>query len=493
MRRLALAAAAFVFVFAPAAARAEEPKLLRLPLEAKDVPAPHVEWYGLYEQGEGGKKIGWVHSAFEKAAAGDAWVVELTARIRSVGMGQKTEMEVLQRQEFDAAPPFAFRGGESRIVTSGLVLKHVRVGRGKEGLVAKLIAGGDERELPVPAPDYTLADGVGLERWIRQGRKVGDAATFAQFELDELRMDTLAATVVARKEGVAEGVPTTWYEVSQVTGLQGIRFLARMDSKGLPLSFVVGPYEARLEPEATAKKIEFGKDLFVEGATKIDKPIGEATKVTKLVVAVDGEGGAALVDGARQGVKVDPASKAVTLSLGAPYGTAPAATPSEVAEALEETVRYPIKDPRVVALAKEAVGDAQTPRERVARLVHFVDKYVENAIRLEEVSVIEVIASKKGDCSEHALLFATLARAAGVPARQVSGLMYMGDSLKAFGGHAWDEVALDGTWVPVDATWDELEPDATHVTLARGERMGDFLATMGKLSFRLLEVEPKPN
>jgi transglutaminase-like putative cysteine protease len=124
--------------------------------------------------------------------------------------------------------------------------------------------------------------------------------------------------------------------------------------------------------------------------------------------------------------------------------------------------------------------------------VHFVSKYVEDKVAPSNPSVSEIITSKKGDCSEHALLFVTLARAAGIPARQVGGLMYMGDDVKAFGGHAWDEVALDGQWVPVDPTWDETTADATHITLERDDKGMGFLATLGRLRVQLKEVAPAP-
>jgi transglutaminase-like putative cysteine protease len=65
---------------------------------------------------------------------------------------------------------------------------------------------------------------------------------------------------------------------------------------------------------------------------------------------------------------------------------------------------------------------------------------------------MDVIQSKKGDCTAYALLFTTLARAAGIPAREAGGWLYMGDEYQAFGFHAWNEVILDGHWVPVDAS-----------------------------------------
>jgi transglutaminase-like putative cysteine protease len=144
-------------------------------------------------------------------------------------------------------------------------------------------------------------------------------------------------------------------------------------------------------------------------------------------------------------------------------------------------------------LAAKAVGDAKTPREKVERLVPFVKEYVKDELRPEAVSVLEIISSKRGDCSEHTMLFVTLARAAGVPARGVSGLMYMGDDALAFATHAWAEVVLDGKWVPVDPTWGQTEVDATQVTLEReGKGKKDMISSLGRLNFRVKELESKP-
>ena len=65
------------------------------------------------------------------------------------------------------------------------------------------------------------------------------------------------------------------------------------------------------------------------------------------------------------------------------------------------------------------------------------------------------------------MLFATMARAAGIPAREVSGFIYMGDETKAFGAHAWNEIVLDGNWVPVAATWDEFEINPPHIQIKK--------------------------
>jgi len=85
------------------------------------------------------------------------------------------------------------------------------------------------------------------------------------------------------------------------------------------------------------------------------------------------------------------------------------------------------------------------------------------------------------------------ARAAGIPAREVSGLLYVGDDQKAFGGHAWNEVVLGGVWVPVDASLRQTEVDATHVSFGTDFKAAkNLLTTLGKLSFKVVEVKAGP-
>ncbi len=71
---------------------------------------------------------------------------------------------------------------------------------------------------------------------------------------------------------------------------------------------------------------------------------------------------------------------------------------------------------------------------------------------METLTGPEVLACRKGKCSEFAILFASLARAAGIPTRIV-----LGDRLipGQWGGHMWNEVYV-GRWIPVDAGVNEV-------------------------------------
>jgi transglutaminase-like putative cysteine protease len=93
----------------------------------------------------------------------------------------------------------------------------------------------------------------------------------------------------------------------------------------------------------------------------------------------------------------------------------------------------------------------------------------------------------EGDCNEHAVLFAALARATGVPARVVAGTVYVDGS---FLYHAWNEVWLGNGWVSLDTTMDQMPADASHVKLLEGgpEEHAALLPLLGKLSVDVIAV-----
>jgi len=60
----------------------------------------------------------------------------------------------------------------------------------------------------------------------------------------------------------------------------------------------------------------------------------------------------------------------------------------------------------------------------------------------------EIFQNRRGTCVGYATLLAAMARAAGIPSRVVMGYVY---ALGMFGGHAWTEILIGDTWIPMDA------------------------------------------
>jgi transglutaminase-like putative cysteine protease len=80
----------------------------------------------------------------------------------------------------------------------------------------------------------------------------------------------------------------------------------------------------------------------------------------------------------------------------------------------------------------------------------------------------DALEGGSGVCQDHAQIFASAARAAGLPARYVSGYLKMDDRVEQDASHAWAEVYLDGLgWVGFDVS-NSLCPDERYVRLATG-------------------------
>ena len=123
-------------------------------------------------------------------------------------------------------------------------------------------------------------------------------------------------------------------------------------------------------------------------------------------------------------------------------------------------------DATVKALAAEAAGNETRPVEVACRLEKFVHERIKSKNFSQALATAaEVAKSLEGDCTEHAVLLAAMARARGLPARVAIGLVYM-EGQQAFGYHMWNEIYVDKHWVPFDATLGQGGIGAAHLKLA---------------------------
>ncbi|MFZ4577745.1 MAG: transglutaminase-like domain-containing protein [Myxococcota bacterium] len=130
---------------------------------------------------------------------------------------------------------------------------------------------------------------------------------------------------------------------------------------------------------------------------------------------------------------------------------------------LAETDYYQLRDPRIRELAAEILArGGQGRRELTERVLQAVvdrltfDYAMASGNACQPIRSSEILARSSGVCQHFAGLFVTLARAVGVPARQINGLRLGTQGAGGAGWHAWVEVSLD------DRTWLPLEPQ--HAT-----------------------------
>jgi len=117
---------------------------------------------------------------------------------------------------------------------------------------------------------------------------------------------------------------------------------------------------------------------------------------------------------------------------------------------LEPTFVIDFDEP-VFAELQTAMKDQKVGAEREA-LIAFVDRFIDKKSPRGWDLASTVARRREGDCTEHAVLTAALARLQGQPARVVVGLALIsqGTDHQAF-GHAWTEMLEGGKWVVADA------------------------------------------
>jgi Transglutaminase-like superfamily len=140
----------------------------------------------------------------------------------------------------------------------------------------------------------------------------------------------------------------------------------------------------------------------------------------------------------------------------------------------------------LTAGGNEITGGEKDPRKKVEKLAHwFAAEVAESGD--DNRSPLETLRSKKGNCLSRARLYVALARTAGIPARLVSGLVYVPG--KGFLYHSWAE-AQAGGWLPVDPCRGQVPADVTHIKLAEGdspEEMAPLAGLVGRLKAKVVE------
>jgi hypothetical protein len=149
-----------------------------------------------------------------------------------------------------------------------------------------------------------------------------------------------------------------------------------------------------------------------------------------------------------------------------------------------------IHDSSISRRARAIVGTGSDPWQTASRLVAWVSGNIAPWPDPVIPRAATVLREGRADVDGHTLLFVALARASGLPARTVNGILLAGGK---FYLHSWAEVYLD-RWVPVDPTWGELPAQANRVRMATDAlaRPLDLLPLVAGLDAELLTLTQRP-
>lgn len=343
----------------------------------------------------------------------------------------------------------------------------------------------------VAMPKDTLRESVRFQRWLGGERSQGDrietwSVDFEEAEIDVPERYEWRRNYELKKNGETLDVVDVELEV---LGGEGTLTLTREGR--LVQGTLSGFIELIGEDESTVKEMDGALvDLFAVAAVQIEEDLGEPDRVERLVLEVRNAGDFEFPESHRQKVQLGEEG-AVTLTLTREHRV-------EAAEPLsaEDREKYlsatpaTVSDhPVIIERAKRVIAKETDARGQAERIVRWVFLNMDAASASNSTNALQILDQRAGDCSEHALLCVALARAAGIPAREVSGVMYGGAGSKFFAWHAWVEVHDGHQWIAVDPTWNQIAVDGTHLKFSHGSRDLAWTNVIGKLHVSVIEVE----
>ncbi len=464
------------------------PRLLAA--QALDVDALLGEsWYGLYLNGQ---KAGFALNDTRKEEDGTIVLIE-DARFRINMVGVRQDMHIYARRTY--APEGDLLAIESRVIDpAGTSEFDARV-EGDE-LFLTSVTGGRRAETRLPKPKESLVDAVKHARWVQDGPEPGDELSFTVFEPMYQREVEGISRIIGVEERMFEGVATTVYRIKTRLDLMGIESVSYVSEDGTTLEDVVaGIITMRLEPEESAKDVNYSNDVIVSNAAMVVTPIENPRTRQSLRLSLSGPLNADhLFNDERQfleaaGKRFNFVSNQVSLE-----GFEPAQLPitgEGVRQWAEPTVFVQSDDPKLVEKAREIVGDETNSLKVSNKLCDWVNDNMRSTFSARLTNALEVLDSLEGDCTEHSILFIGLARAIGLPAREVAGLVYVQVGKPGFYFHQWAKVWV-GKWIDVDPTFAQPLADVTHIKLAEGDlfRQAKLIPIIGNLKIEVVPDEP---
>lgn len=466
------------------------------PLAPEDVERYCGEqWYGIYFKDQ---KIGYARSDIrqERYEGKPAITVSFTFHAEMKMLGVPQEMTVTEKRTYLLGEGLVFFASDTQ--AGGGMMKFR--GEMKDGaMYVTSTVGGRQRSSRVEIPNERFEDYVAEERLVGEGAFVGDEISFTQYQPSLQKTVTAVSRIKEIQKKIMQGVPAKIYVVDTTLKEMGITSTSLLKPDGEVLQAEVGGgFVMRLEDEQTAKNADYRSDIILSTVIVPDRHIVDPGDVAEMTARLSGVKDRSLfVQSDRQRYDVKPRGGALLVVkmenlAGVKIPQLPLSKkdfPMELAPSL-----FIQSDaPEIIAKARSIVGGERDAMKASDALVKWVYENLEKRFSASFSNALDVLKAGGGDCTEHSALYAALARAVGLPAREVSGIVYSGDD-GGFYYHQWAE-AFVGKWIAVDPTFGQFQADATHVEFANGDLLSQarLLNLVGNLKIRILEYSYEPN
>lgn len=502
---LAAIVAACPLLVGSAAVRAAEDKGAKS-AAAKDVAAKDVEesWEVIYS---GTSRIGFTHTTSQTLERGGQKVIvtDAEATMNISRFGQSVKTRTITRTVENEAGDLLEYNHEVQNPPAASTLIHGRVADGK--LVVETEVSGKtstkesdwDKSVKSPAFQSRLLREKPLKPKDKRTMKIFDpslgAVTTVTYQVKDYEMVKLL-------DGKESRLLSVNVLTSAIPGLVVQEYLDEDGESRKTSMSLLQLTTYKVSKEEALKNVTGGEiDLAVGTLVKVDaiKNPRQTRRVTYRISTIAENPENLLAEGSTQQLKpVDAHTVDLVVQAVVPPATKGDATPADKSY-LAPNPMLQSDDERVQKHAEAAVGKETDPWKSCQLMEHWV---FEN-LKAKNFSTLlasagEVAKKLEGDCTEHAVLLAAMARARGIPSRVAIGLVYI-DQPSSFGGHMWTEVYINGAWIPLDATLGKGHVAAEHIKFADSSLVDanpgvipEFLpmvTSIGNMQIKVVKVE----
>jgi hypothetical protein len=438
-------------------------------------------WMNILQQGQ---KIGYAHRQFYKTDAGYRVLESVFMQINTMGMVQ----DIRYKTEGNFHPNFTLSHFDFNLQSS--LFRFKAWGVVKEGTLTFITSTpGSEQKIDIPLEkDIHLPIGI-LETLNAEDLRPGDARTFQVFDPTTAAQRPVKVVILAEESIPIMGRQEIAKKVS--VDFMGVSQYAWIGKDGTVLK-EEGPLGIKLEQvtkEEALQKVALlpNLDLAEIASIPVNKVLQDVDRLMELKLRLSGieerdiflNGGRQFLNGKILTVRRESISNLSPQKMSERF-------PEEIKAYLESSLFIQSDHPEIQAKAKEIVSPDDSAVVKAYKLIAWVNKNIQKRPVVSVPNALETLRNQVGDCNEHAVLYAALARAAGIPAQVEAGLVYQN---RRFYYHAWNVIYL-GTWITVDPVMGQLPADVTHIRFARGtERQIDLIQMIGKVRIEILGSE----
>ncbi len=481
---LSLLALGTIFVLSNAHADQLSPKSLS-ENAVVEYPFGHERdnWFGIFFKQ---RRVGYMHHRLQVPKENSTLISSVMKKQIQIEGGLK--VSISEELLFSSEAPYPLVEGSFRI-TRGTESSSLRYSAEEQHAVVTRITNGTERETKSNRIEYGLSDYLAVERCVHRSARPCSTESLRALELKNLKLLNKRVRVEPLSTKGARIAPSALYEATLYSEDEETESKHYLDAKGHPVVvFLGGDFRAVREEKSNALEIRSLPRPKQLAEVKVDQTLKRPDSIKRLVLEVDGPLPTLIETSVRQKIQRLPKANNFRLETNDTSEMDVSQSEQNIDEYLGETLDYPVHDPEIVALSRRIVDGAYSDSGKVVRLLRFVSQHLKNSDQAH-LSVLKSLKRQSGNCRDHARLFTTLARAAGIPTREVAGLVYSDDTSQSFSPHSWNEVLIAGRWLSIDPTFNKQKLNPTYISFGVGrDGLHNLIRAIGKISLRVVQI-----